>query len=109
MKKYILIMALVPQFLHAETYLVPPSSSGSYAAVISDAAMQQCVILYTKLKRLEDKINSTRVDNYNQASVDNYNSMVSRVSSMSDSFNSSCAGKQSASAYAAAQRLNGRR
>ena len=88
------------------TYEVPPSITGSYAPVISDSAMEQCVKLYNKAKWLMDEIDQIQVNQYSQSSVDNYNSKVTRHSRMIGSFNQDCAGKQSESAYRAAQKLN---
>jgi len=94
-------------FAAAQKYEVPPSSS-TYESVpyISDSAMEQCVKLYNKAEWLSDEINSTQVDRYSQSSVNRYNQKVSRHSEMIDNFNSDCAGKQSESAYRAAQKLN---
>lgn len=91
----------------AQTYEVPPSSSSPGSApVISDAAMEQCVKLYNETKWFADSVNSSSVDSYDQASVDAHNAKVEKHSGMVDSFNRDCAGKQSQSAYEAAQKLN---
>lgn len=98
---------LFTQSLVAETYKVPPSSStSSHVPYISDAAMEQCVKLYNNAEWLEKEINSIQVDSYNQTSVNNYNNKVRKHSQMTSTFNKDCAGKQSESAYKAAQKLN---
>ncbi|MCK8043775.1 hypothetical protein MSG37_02670 [Shewanella sp. 1CM18E] len=91
----------------AQTYKVPPTSS-SYGSVpvISDLKMEECVKLYNEAEWLYKKLNSMYVDQYSSASVDEYNTQVNRHSKMINRFNSECAGKQSQSAYEAAQRLN---
>ena len=95
------------QLVHAQEYKVPPTSSTSTSVpVISDAAMEACVKLYNETEWLSDEIDLTRVDPYSQASVDSYNNKVRRSSQMTDKFNRECAGKQSESAYRAAQKLN---
>ncbi len=68
--------------------------------------MEQCVILYNEVKWLGEELQKTTVDQYSQASVDTYNNKVSKHSEMTNRFNSDCAGKQSESAYRAAQELN---
>jgi len=108
MRKIIFIVSvLISQSLFANQYQVPPSSStlGS-VPVISDAAMEECVKLYNKAKWLMEDIDRTQVNNYSQSSVNSYNKKVSRHTSMIKRFNRDCAGKQSYSAYKAAQRLN---
>ncbi len=93
----------------SQTYEVPPSSSTySHVPYISDEAMKQCIILYNKAKWLADEARSEHVDQYNQASVNAYNEKVKRHASMINYFNANCAGKQSESAYRAAQELNKR-
>lgn len=93
----------------AQTYEVPPSSStSSYVPYISDEAMEQCVILYNKAKWMANEIESAYVNQYSQASVNAYNDKITKHASMIDSFNRNCAGKQSESAYRAAQELNKR-
>lgn len=94
-------------FAFAQTYKVPPSSTVmGDVPVISDAAMEACVKLYNEAEWLYANIRSTRVDQYNQASVNAYNEKVARHNQMTTDFNLYCAGKQSQSAYEAAQRLN---
>ena len=91
----------------AKTYEPPPSrSTSSHVPYISDLAMEKCVKLYNEAKWLGNEINTIQVDNYSQVSVDNYNRQVNQHSSMISSFNNNCAGKQSESAYKAAQKLN---
>jgi len=112
MKNIIIIFATLTSLVTAsntiaETYKVPPSSStSSHTPIISDAKMEQCVILYNKAENLMKQLNSTRVDNYSQVSVDNYNNKVGQHSRMISNFNHNCAGKQSASAAKAAKKLN---
>jgi hypothetical protein len=90
-----------------QQYEVPPSNSTtSDVPYISDEAMKQCVVLYNEAKWLDEEINSTQVDQHSQESVDAYNDKVSRHTSMIDAFNRDCAGKQSESAWRAAQELN---
>jgi hypothetical protein len=92
-------------------YEVPPSSATSSTNVpyISDEAMKQCVLLYNQAKWLSNEIGDTRVNRYSQASIDAYNGEITRHRNMLDSFNRDCAGKQSESAYKAAQELNSSR
>lgn len=93
----------------SQTYEVPPTSSTSlHVPYISDEAMEQCVILYNKAKWLANEIESGYVNQYSQASVNAYNEKITRHASMINSFNQNCAGKQSESAYRAAQELNRR-
>jgi len=109
MKKIIIAVILISQSLFANQYQVPPTSStrGS-VPVISDAAMEECVKLYNKAKWLMEDIDRTQVDNYSQSSVNSYNTKVNRHGNMIKNFNRNCAGKQSYSAYKAAQKLNNR-
>lgn len=94
-------------FAFAQTYKVPPSSTVmGDVPVISDEAMEACVKLYNEAEWLYANIRSTRVDQYSQASVDAYNAKIARHNRMTTDFNLYCAGKQSQSAYEAAQRLN---
>ena len=100
-------MILSTQSVMAQVYEVPPSSSVSHSVpVISDEAMEVCVILYNDAKNLKSKMNTIHVDRYSKSSVSAYNSKVNRHTQMTNQFNSDCAGKQSRSAYEAAQRLN---
>lgn len=88
-------------------YETPPSSSTSAnVPYISDEAMEECVKIYNKAKWLSEEMQHSQVDNYNQKSVDDYNLKVTEHSVMIDYFNEYCAGKQSESAYRAAQKLN---
>jgi len=110
MKKIIIIVSiLMSHSLFANQYQVPPTSStrGS-VPVISDAAMEECVKLYNKAKWLMEEIDRTQVNSYSQSSVNSYNTKVKHHASMTKSFNRDCAGKQSYSAYKAAQKLNNR-
>lgn len=96
-------------FAQTQTYEVPPSDKTSLSVpYISDAAMEQCVVLWNKAKWLSEEIESTQVDQYSQTSVDAYNKKINRHASMIDAFNRNCAGKQSESAYKAAKELNER-
>jgi hypothetical protein len=113
MKKtnYLLIALLAiimgAQSVSAKVYEVPPSSATSSSVpVISDYAMEQCVILYNDAKDLKREMTSMYVDRYSQTSVNTYNNKVNRHSQMINQFNRDCAGKQSESAYRAAQKLN---
>jgi len=91
----------------AQTYETPPSSmTYSHVPYISDEAMEQCVILYNKAKWLGQEIDNASVDQYSQESVDSYNTKITQYSNMLNVFNRDCAGKQSESAYRAAQKLN---
>lgn len=91
----------------ARDYEIPPSTTTSANVPwITDAAMEECVKQYNEAKWLGEEIGTTKVDEYSQVSIDAYNSKISRYSQMTDYFNRSCAGKQSESAYRAAQKLN---
>ena len=93
----------------AREYKAPPTSSTSGSIpYISDQAMEKCVKLYNHAKWLKDEIDSIYVDRYSQSSVNNYNNKVNNHSNMINQFNSNCAGKQSYSAWKAAQKLNNR-
>ncbi|HIF29912.1 MAG TPA: hypothetical protein EYQ76_03620 [Candidatus Marinimicrobia bacterium] len=111
-KKSSRLLAFIVTFIASSAialvYEVPPSTTGSYAPYISDSAMEQCVRLYNKAKWLIDEIDKIQVNQYSQSSVDSYNSKVTRHSKMINNFNQGCAGKQSESAYRAAQKLNKR-
>lgn len=94
----------------AKNYEIPPSSSTSTnVPYISDEAMEQCVKDYNEAKWLAEKINKTNINRYSQSSVNDYNAKVARHSKMTADFNRNCAGKQSESAYRAAQKLNQQR
>ena len=110
-KKYSLALTLsfLSITVNAQTrnYEAPPSSSTrGHVPWIPDSQMEQCVKLYNEAKWLGEEIDSTTVNQYNHASVDSYNLKVDRHSKMIDFFNQNCAGKQSESAYKAAQKLN---
>lgn len=99
--------AFVTAGVTGKEYEIPPSTTTSAnVPYISDAAMEQCVKLYNEAKWLAETIQKSTVDQYSQASVDSYNAKVSQHSEMIDYFNNNCAGKQSESAYRAAQKLN---
>jgi hypothetical protein len=68
--------------------------------------MKECVRIYNEAKWLSEELDRTEVDQYSEASVNAYNEKVTRHANMLDSFNRDCAGKQSESAYRAAQELN---
>ena len=103
----VLVMTFGVQSISAQVYEVPPSSTvrGS-VPWISDEAMESCVKLYNEGKWLGEKINRMQVDQYSQSSVSSYNNRVSKHSKLINQFNQNCAGKQSKSAYEAAQKLN---
>jgi hypothetical protein len=91
----------------ARIYEVPPSgSTGKSVPVISDKEMEECVKLYNNTNWLIEELDNTQVDQYSGAEVDAYNEKVSAVSEMNADFNKHCAGKQSKSAYDAAEKLN---
>ncbi len=91
----------------AASYEVPPSDRTTASVpVISDAAMEECVKLYNEAKWLAQELDAAQVNRYDEAAVDAYNEKVSIHGSMTDRFNADCAGKQSESAYRAAQKLN---
>lgn len=101
------VLAFTSPAAFAATYEVPPSSSTSSSVpVISDAAMEQCVKLYNETKWLAESLSASGVNTYDQTSVNAYNAKVQKHSDMIRSFNANCAGKQSRSAYEAAQKLN---
>ena len=68
--------------LQAREYVVPPTSSAGSAGVISDEAMEQCVILYNEANWLSEELDVTPVDNYSQASINSYNSKVQLFNDM---------------------------
>lgn len=112
MKTYLMmsLLILVAQSSNAQRYEIPPTAStGSGVPIISDHAMEQCVILYNHAKWLGEEMNRTHVNNYDSASVDSYNNKVQQHGQMTDRFNRDCAGKQSRSAAEAAKKLNNRR
>lgn len=91
----------------ARNYEVPPSSrTSANVPYISDAAMERCVKIYNDAKWLHAELSRSNVDQYSPSSVSAYNAQVARHSKMTDYFNTNCAGKQSESAYRAAQKLN---
>lgn len=106
-KTFIIFIMILIQGANAYEYKVPPTSvSSGHVPYISDAAMEQCIILYNEAEQLQTEISRTQVDNYSQYSVDSYNNKVRKHSNMTNEFNRNCAGKQSESAYRAAQKLN---
>lgn len=91
-------------------YEVPPTRSTSAdVPYISDAAMERCVKIYNQAKWLREDLQRAKVNQYSKSEVNAYNSAVNRLSAMTDDFNENCAGKQSESAYRAAQKLNQKR
>jgi hypothetical protein len=106
-KILIFLLLMNVQNVFAEIYEVPPTSTTySSPPVISDEAMKACVKLYNKTKWLSEEIRSMHVDQYSQLSINAYNKKVDKHSKMTREFNIHCAGKQSRSAYEAAQKLN---
>lgn len=104
---FILIICSISSTTQARTYITPPTSSTrGQVPWIPDDAMEACVKLYNEAKWLGEEIDRTYVDQYSQSSVDSYNLKINRHSSMINTFNRDCAGKQSESAYRAAQKLN---
>ena len=90
-----------------QEYEIPPSSSTTLSVpYISDVAMKECVRIYNEAKWLSEEIDGTEVNRYSQAAVNAYNAKVSQHANMTAAFNRDCAGKQSESAYRAAQELN---
>ena len=57
--------------------------------------------LANEIRRTKDQ-----VDIYSEASVNEYNNKIARHTNMTEYFNRNCSGKQSESAYRAAQELN---
>jgi uncharacterized membrane protein len=107
MKKIILGILFLNLLIYAKTYEVPPSSSLTISGdVISDEKMEECVKLYNEAKWLYEDINSMSVNRYNSNEVKNYNNKVERHRKMIQKFNAECAGKESYSAWKAAQKLN---
>lgn len=109
MKRYILLfLVCLVSLMNAKEYTVPPTTSTHSAggSVISDEAMEQCVKLYNEAKWLKEELDRRNVDNYDSASVNSYNNKVGKHSQMINYFNQNCAGKQSYSAWKAAQKLN---
>jgi hypothetical protein len=107
MRKIVLGFLFLNLLVHARTYEVPPTSSTrNNVPVISDEEMVECVKLYNEAKWLNEKINEMKVNQYDSNSVTNYNNKVRKHSSMIKRFNDKCAGKQSQSAWEAAQKLN---
>lgn len=103
------VQSKVGDTLSAREYAVPPTSSTSGSVpVISDEAMEECVKIYNEAKWLSEKLNNTQVNQYDSASVNNYNNQAIKHSQMINYFNQNCAGKQSYSAWKAAQKLNRR-
>jgi hypothetical protein len=88
-------------------YEIPPTSTTSANVPwIPDIEMERCVKKYNEAKWLAEEIDKTEVNQYSQPSIDAYNYKITRHSQMTGYFNSNCAGKQSESAYRAAQKLN---
>ena len=94
----------------AQKYEVPPSSSTtSNVPYISDADMEACVKIYNEAKWLAAKIDRTSVNRYSNKSVNAYNRKIRAHKRMIRYFNDNCAGRQSESAWRAAQELNKRK
>jgi len=107
MKRMILGILFLSSLIYGRTYEIPPTSStrGS-VPVISDEKMEECVKLYNESKWLGDEINSMYVNQYDSNSVNEYNNKIRKQQFMTRKFNAECAGKQSYSAWKAAQKLN---
>ena len=104
----IILLIILTQGAFTYEYKVPPTSTiHGHVPYISDEAMEQCIILYNEAEQLQTELSRTQVDKYSQNSVDSYNNKVRQHSHMINEFNKNCAGKQSESAYKAAQKLNG--
>lgn len=104
---FLLLLTFTSSAAFSRNYEVPPTSTTSGSVPwISDAAMELCVKQYNEAKWLAEEIDQIEVNQYSQSSVDFYNSKVTEHSQMTDHFNANCAGKQSESAYKAAQALN---
>ncbi len=103
----LLVLSITLTQMFSQNYEVPPEVRGN-GIVISDAAMEECVKLYNETKWLNEEIDRTVVDQYNSYSVNAYNAKVNKANMMSQMFNRDCAGRQSQSAYEAAQKLNRR-
>jgi len=106
MQKIMIGILLLSSLIYARTYEVPPTSqTRDSVPVISDEKMEECVKLYNEAKWLHDEINSMYVNQYDSSSVNNYNNKIRQHSVMIRKFNAECAGKQSYSAWKAAQKL----
>ncbi len=104
---FLVLVSIFSQNIIAEIYEVPPSrSTSSSVPWISDKKMEYCVKIYNEAKWLKNEMDGTQVNNYSQTSVDSYNNKVHNHTEMINYFNNNCAGKQSESAYKAAQKLN---
>ena len=104
---FLVFVSMFSQNIIAEIYEVPPSRSTSLSVPwISDSAMEYCVKVYNKAKWLKEEMDYTQVNSYSHVSVNNYNEKVHKHGKMINYFNGNCAGKQSESAYKAAQKLN---
>ena len=107
MKLKLILLLCVVNLLNGRDYVAPPTSSGN-GGVISDEAMENCVKIYNEATWLAEKLQVTNVNQYDSNSVNNYNNKVGEHSNMINYFNQNCAGKQSYSAWKAAQKLNGK-
>ena len=107
MKRTILGILFITSLMYSRTYEIPPTSStrGS-VPVISDKKMEECVKLYNQGNWLSEEINGININQYDSNSVNNYNDKVRQQRVMTKKFNAECAGKQSYSAWKAAQKLN---
>ncbi len=105
---FLTIISVANSLAGEKIYVVPPSSSTTNSNIpyISDEAMKECVLLYNEIEWLAKEIKNTQVNKYSQASVDAYNKKIMHHKDMIKTFNRDCAGKQSESAYKAAQELN---
>ncbi len=108
MKLKLILLFCVVNLLNAREYVAPPTTTYGAGGVISDEAMENCVKIYNEATWLAENIKSINVNQYDSNSVNNYNNKASEHSSMINYFNQNCAGKQSYSAWKAAQKLNGK-
>jgi hypothetical protein len=105
----ILVLSTSAVAQQQKKYEVPPSNpAGKGVPYISDEAMKVCVKLFNEAKWLADDIKRSApgVDRSSSRSVNAHNAKVERHRGMISNFNRDCAGKQSESAWRAAQELN---
>lgn len=103
---FLLLFASISSNALSKEYKIPPTETTSaHVPWILDAEMELCVKKYNEANWLSKEISATQVDQYSQSSIEAYNSKITSHSEMIDYFNRNCAGKQSESAYRAAQKL----
>lgn len=107
MKLKIVLLFFI-NLLNAQQYVAPPTTSSGSGGVISDAEMEKCVRIYNEAIWLKEKLEKTNLDRTSSAAVNVYNEKVREFTNMTNYFNNNCAGKQSYSAWKAAQKLNGK-